>query len=522
MSDAAKLEENSAGEQTAGRAGRGCHRPTERHGLLRTCCLLVVPSLALLCGLSPPRPSAQTQPAAGPAARPAVGPATGPAARPAAGTSPTIPAAAATSQAGASRPPPVALVEQIAQLVAPDAKADQGFGSAVAISGDTIVVGAPRASGEDNLRGGRVYIYGPTGAGWELQQTLASPDPQANERFGESVAILNNVLVINAPHHRVKSTWGRYHEGQVYVFVRNGKTWRLQAALHELLLARNTVAAVGDVRYPFGRIFALTNSSIVVSPRSNAEKLHSFSWNGSLWNYEGQLSHDSIHICLSVYEGMYASDGNKIAIGPCLRTTRYGDDNRDQFEYEEAHLLQRKEGVWQKETALSRIYDWKEPQDDFAISVAVSGDTVAAGAPKPLQDGTSKPGEVEVHVRAGSKWTEQAVLGANPRRAGDQFGRWLALSGDRLVVGSRDPYLGQATVHFFFRRSGAWQLVSMHDQDSPDASLYLRRGEPPAPPAAGLPLAIAGDLVVIGAAAGKASANALPERALIFRFRGAP
>lgn len=506
MSDRATIEKKAAEGKTAGHATGERRQPTDRPGWPRRAPPLALSSLALLCCVTRPLPPAQTQP------RP----------EPAVDTRAAVPGPAKSPPEATPSPTSLAPLELLGQLTAPSPRADQGFASTVAISGSTVVIGAPSASGEDNLRSGRVYIYGPGKASWELLQVLASPAPQAGERFGESVAILNNTLVVNAPNRRVTSTWGRRHEGQVYVFVRQGDTWRLQAALHEVLLARNSIAVVGDVRYPFGRRFALANNAIMISPRSEEEIPHSFAWDGSSWIYEGQLPEKANPKCPALYDAIYSSDGSLVLTSPCLMTVRYGDDRHDQMNVERAYLWQRKGNTWAPELALRRSYDDDEPQDDFGRGAAVSGNTVAVGAPKPLQGGTSDPGEVVIYERAGSDWSLHQELGASPKRAGDQFGRHVALAGDRLVVSSRDPDLEQARLHFFFRRGGKWQLVQTHALEIPALDPFLHRGEPSAGFTSTLSLAIAEDLVVIGINTDKPAPNSPPERALLFRFRGAP
>lgn len=79
------------------------------------------------------------------------------------------------------------------------------------------------------------------------------------------------------------------------------------------------------------------------------------------------------------------------------------------------------------------------PSEAFGTSVAISGNTIAVGAPGEL----SNAGAVRIFVRTGATWTQQALLRASILRpddgvygSGARFGASIALSGDDLVVGA--------------------------------------------------------------------------------------
>src|SRR5439155_783665 len=85
--------------------------------------------------------------------------------------------------------------------------------------------------------------------------------------------------------------------------------------------------------------------------------------------------------------------------------------------------------------------------DNFGISVAVSGDTVVIGSPYESsnavgvngnQSDNSAPfsGAAYVFVRNGTNWSQQAYLKASNTGPNDLFGGSVSLSGDTVVVGS--------------------------------------------------------------------------------------
>lgn len=95
------------------------------------------------------------------------------------------------------------------------------FGQAVAVDGDTAVVGAPQIP-----RGaGRAYVFERTATGWTQTARLAAPDVDKGAEFGRSVAVVGETVLVGAPQ--------AHETGRTYVF-RASDTWtdplRLTAA----------------------------------------------------------------------------------------------------------------------------------------------------------------------------------------------------------------------------------------------------------------------------------------------------
>ncbi len=117
---------------------------------------------------------------------------------------------------------------QQAKLTASDAVELSRFGSAVAIDGDTIVVGAREASVERNELTGAAYVYVRRGAAWVEQAKLAARDGRAEDWFGSAVSISGDTIVIGASLADIS---GIHDAGGAYVFVRSGTNWLEQAKL---------------------------------------------------------------------------------------------------------------------------------------------------------------------------------------------------------------------------------------------------------------------------------------------------
>ncbi|MGO9198483.1 MAG: FG-GAP repeat protein [Acidimicrobiales bacterium] len=110
--------------------------------------------------------------------------------------------------------------KQIAELEGSDTVVMDYFGTSVAISGSTIIVGAQSHA----ANAGRAYVFTKTAAGWKQAAELKGSDTVATDYFGESVAISANCAVVGAPVH-AKSA------GRAYLFTKTASGWRQIAEL---------------------------------------------------------------------------------------------------------------------------------------------------------------------------------------------------------------------------------------------------------------------------------------------------
>ncbi len=116
---------------------------------------------------------------------------------------------------------------QQAKLVATNGSADDEFGKAVAISGDSVLVGASY-SDTTGATTGSAYVFTRTGTTWTQQTELTASDGAALDFFGSSVSLSADTALIGAYEHDLA---GQENAGAAYVFVRAGSSWTLQAKL---------------------------------------------------------------------------------------------------------------------------------------------------------------------------------------------------------------------------------------------------------------------------------------------------
>jgi hypothetical protein len=121
---------------------------------------------------------------------------------------------------------------QQARIAAPDGALSAGFGGALALDGDRLVIGADQASS----RAGAVYVYTRSGALWSFQARLAPIDGAAGDGFGSSLALSGDSVLVGAPF-RAGAAPGSHARGAAYVYVHTLGSWLQQARLSALTAA---------------------------------------------------------------------------------------------------------------------------------------------------------------------------------------------------------------------------------------------------------------------------------------------
>ena len=95
------------------------------------------------------------------------------------------------------------------------------LGTSVAIEGDNIVVGDPGAENENGMRIGAAYVFRRNASAWERQSKLAPIDPRSSVEMGYSVAISGDTIFVGAPEDDDRGT----NAGSVDVFQWDGSDW---------------------------------------------------------------------------------------------------------------------------------------------------------------------------------------------------------------------------------------------------------------------------------------------------------
>ena len=351
------------------------------------------------------------------------------------------------------------------------------FGSSVAMSGDTIVVGAPfedsnPALGNANnslTDSGAVYVYVKDGNGnWIEQALLKASNAGSGDRFGNSVAIYGDILAVGASFE--DSIAG--DSGAVYVFTRdvNG-LWSQQ----QLLKAANTNS--NDL---FGGSISISEDRLVVGavfedsvfPNSGAAYVFERDSAGN-WFQQAFLkasnagSGDEFGTSVSL-------SGDRLVVGAVNEDSGRNANGANNILRESgaAYVFARtSSGSWQQEALLKASNG--DSRDEFGTAVSISGSNVVVGAAlensasslTPSDNSLASSGAAYLYsFDANSSWVEQAIFKAENADVGDEFGTSVVISGNSVIVSAvredSNPSIGPASNDDLFSGSGAVYLFS--------------------------------------------------------------
>ncbi len=150
---------------------------------------------------------------------------------------------------------------QTAKLTTSDIVAGDGLGTSVAVSGDTVVVGAPGTRNFAQQGGGGAYVYVKPATGWvNMSQTakLTNARGSAFGSFGDSLAINGNTIFVGDDAPGTNST----SPGALYIFVKPSSGWKNAAQPNARLVASDGKNGDG-----FGKPVSISGKTIVTGAR---------------------------------------------------------------------------------------------------------------------------------------------------------------------------------------------------------------------------------------------------------------
>jgi hypothetical protein len=305
-------------------------------------------------------------------------------------------------------------------LEAGDGWSGDGFGYAVAMHGDTALVGAtmPPYYNPSYPAAGAVYVLARQGEEWVEQQKLVPSDGQPGDTFGIAVAFDGDTAVVGAPFDDDLGT----SSGSAYVLVQSGGVWSEQQKL---------LASDGSSSDRFGHSVAIAGDTLLVGATSadglvaQAGAVYVFGRSGSVWSEQQKLVVQDVAAKLSL-GGAVALDGDTALLGAPADPTLG-------VEAGSAYLFVRSGSTWSEQQKLLP-HDGKA-HDNFGETTVLAGDTaVVAGTETPdmTQPG---PGAAYVFGRTAGTWAERQRLVAQPP-ANYALGHGVSLGATRMLLGA--------------------------------------------------------------------------------------
>ena len=302
---------------------------------------------------------------------------------------------------------------QQAELTASDGGANDNFGVAVALAGDTAVIGAvfDDDAGSD---AGAAYVFVRSGTSWVQQAKLTASDGAPNDQLGMSVAVAGATIVVGTVNENERGD----RAGAAYVFTRGGTSWAQQAKL---------TAADGAEADQLGISVAVSGDTVVVGAYGDDDlgassgSAYVFVRSGASWSQQAKLNAadgaaiDEVGISVAV-------EGDTALVGAVFHEDRGA-----------AYVFVRSGASWSQQAELTAADATQG--DNFGNAVALSGNIAVIGAPNDSDLGAGS-GSAYVFERSGTSWSQQAKLTATDGASADLFGISVALSGTTAVVGA--------------------------------------------------------------------------------------
>ena len=314
------------------------------------------------------------------------------------------------------------------KLLPADSQTSDYFGYSVAISedGTTAIIGAPQHDADyDNQ--GAAYVFIRSGGTWVQQQKLVAGDGGRGDKFGWSVAISGDTVIVGTTFQAA------------YVFTRSGNVWSQQAKF------------TGDIDATdsFGQSVAISGNSAVIGDShptwTDPGATYWYSRVGDQWASGVRLGGSQVDM---KYGFSTAFRGTKAIIGSPYYQTGSGYVGG-------AHLYSITDQVYPMGIFTA---DDGAADDWFGYSVGINGDTFVIGAPYKGFDN----GAVYVFTLDITSYAQVATLTAWDGGSYDEFGTSVGIISGKIVVGASHQDGIRGAVYIFTGSGSSW---------TPDAKL---------------------------------------------------
>jgi hypothetical protein len=322
--------------------------------------------------------------------------------------------------------------------------------TSVAISGNTLVIGAPEA----NNSGGAAYVYTAPNGDWTnltLTATLEPSNGTTDDEFGSSVAVSGNTVVVGGDDSDALM-------GAAYVYISPSGTVYENA---ELTTSGSPSGTFNSVSIDGTTIVAGSQLAQV----GNEKEL------GSVYVYVqppggwANMTQTALLVANNASIGCYFGNsvgisGNTVVVG-APRSEANGLVQRGR-----AYVFVEPAEGWSGTRGQTAELD---PSDGtkkayFGLSVSISGGNVVVGAPQQTIGSNGTQGAAYVYTRPSSGWpkasTETAELTAVDGKAGSELGYSVAISGTTLLAGAPFAHSHDGVSYVFSEPSGGWQTAS--------------------------------------------------------------
>ena len=333
---------------------------------------------------------------------------------------------------------------EVAALTASDAAEADGFGTAMALAGDELLISAVTADR------GVVYVFRREARTWTEVSTLVAADGATTERFGSALALDGDVLVVGA-------AGADEGHGAAYVFERRGSGWRQVARLigdrpAEGEQEEEPQRQQGRRRGPplsFGASLAVSGDwAFIGAPAIDrgAGAVYAFHRQGGAWQRAGRFPEEA-GATGSAMGAAIAFHSGEVLIGATGANGGVGT----------VHILSYDEESEQWGPRLSLMPFDGDTGALFGSSIVASGPEVFIGAP-----GAGGGGSIYHFSRdSAGNFASAAKVGPTGLSRRAQFAGTLALDGDVMVAGLPGDDYGAGTAMIMTRGFSGWDRTKV-------------------------------------------------------------
>ena len=356
--------------------------------------------------------------------------------------------------------------EQVQVLAPDDLQSSDAFGSAVALDGDTLLVGAPGdeplgPGAQSGCGTGGAYVFERVAGQWVQTAVLTAADGAPQDCFGSSVAPDGDTALVGASGDELAA-------GAVYVFERGPAGWTQTAKL---------VAGDGAPSAFLGRSVSLSGDRAVAGAHG-AEAAYVFERGPAGWAQTAKLTAGA-GAPFEAFGAAVAVDGETVAVGAPAYDAP-GDD--DLFARGRVFLYSLTPAGWMQDAQ----FDGDHQGARLGTAVALHGELLLAGAPDTDLIVCQTPtgaGSATLYERAGGVWSPLQTLFPAESWYGDFNGISVSLDGTTAVVGAwrrgwSNPCAGGSTgvparpgaAHVFELVGGLWQQTAVLSAEAAPAN----------------------------------------------------
>jgi len=364
---------------------------------------------------------------------------------------------------------------ETAKLLPSNGTAGASFGTTVAIDGDVAVVGAPYHHGQ-GASSGAAYVYRipSPGSTWIERARLLASDERAGHNFGYSVAISGDTIVVGAPDDEDDGSAG----GAVYVFVEPPGGWAGTRTEDAELLASDAVPGHGLGRSVAIDGDVVAAGSFDGDQGDDAGAVYVFVEPAGGWT--GQPTESAKLLASDGEEG--DGLGSAVALsGSTLLASAPWDQPSGPLSGS-AYVFLEPAGGWNGFVSESaRLVPSDGGQNHlFGVSVDLGEDRAVVGAFL-AGSGANRPGAAYLFERPAAGWSgtlaETTELLASDGATPDYFGSSVAVATDAIVVGAFGHADAAGGAYFFSRPAGGWppflnEEIKLQPSDSAPFDLF--------------------------------------------------